>query len=182
MNIFWQRPSGPLVTVLADVGENPSTAEARTTALCGQSGSTHRVSAPDALPDETSSEFLSTPQRIDCAARDRGEMTDVAKPRHALPGVKRTRPDLPSRLEALPHLRSAAGGSGRVFGHPCRGRHRQPPHHEWRLTADANTARDRAPANPANRRTNSFPPYRRTETAGTQFVTPQSQGAISCKQ
>lgn len=178
MITFWQRPVRPDVFGSVD-GTRIVPPAASLLPITGRR--IHQKPETSSLQGDAPIAVDSTPGRSGCAARDWRDNNGAYKPRHALPDALRYQREPPSRLEALPDLRSAAGGPVSAFGYPCRGRHRRPPRHEWRFPA-ADFHGSGAPAARARNCSRPFFQYRRTGRSGTRSFISQSQGAISCKQ
>ena len=178
MITFWQRPVRPDVFGSVD---GTRIAPPVVTSLTTFAQYTCQESDTHSLQGDAPIAVDSTLGRSGCAARGRGDNNGAHKPRHELPDALRYQREPPSRLEALPDLRSAAGGPVSAFGYPCRGRHRRPPRHEWRFPA-ADFHGSGAPAARARNCSHLFFQYRRTGRSRTRSFISQSQGAISCKQ
>ncbi len=178
MITYWQWPVRPDVLRSADgtrfVPPSP-------TSLTIFARYTRQISVTGSLQGDAPIAVDSTPDRSGCAARGRGDNNGAHKPEHALPDARRFQREPPSRLEALPDLRSAAGGPVGAFGYPRHGRDRRPPRHEWRFPAADSRGSGTAVARAPNRGPR-FLRHRRMAPHGACAFISQSQGAISCKQ
>ena len=178
MITYWQGPVRPDVLRSADGTRFVPSSPTSLTIFARYS---RQISVTGSLQGDAPTAVDSTSDQSGCAARGRGDNNGAHKPEHALPDARRFQREPPSRLEALPDLRSAAGGPVGAFGYPRHGRDRRPPRHEWRFPAADSRGSGTAVARAPNRGPR-FLRHRRMAPHGACAFISQSQGAISCKQ